>query len=54
MPLIAVGSNTHETAAALESLSDAVSIHHAAKAERAGAMARACVDASALGAALGG
>ena len=54
VPLIAVGSNTHDTAAALESLSDAVSVHHAAKAERAGAMARECVDASALSAALGG
>jgi len=54
VPLIAVGSNTHDTAAALESLSDTVSVHHAAKAERAGAMARECVDASALSAALGG
>ena len=54
VPLIAVGSNTHDTAAALESLSGAVSVHHAAKAERAGAMARECVDASALSAALGG
>ena len=54
VPLIAVGRNTHEAAAALESLSEAVSIHHAAKAERAGAMARECVDASALSAALGG
>lgn len=54
VPLIAVGQNTHETAAALESLSAAVSIHHTAKAERAGAMARECVDASALSAALGG
>ena len=54
VPLIAVGSNTHETAAALETLSGAVSIHHAAKAERAGAMARECVDAPALSAALGG
>ncbi len=54
VPLIAVGGNTHETAAALELLSDAVGIHHAAKAERAGAMARECVDASALIAALGG
>ena len=54
VPLIAVGSNTHDTAAVLESLSDAVSVHHAAKAERAGAMARECVDASALSAALGG
>lgn len=54
VPLIAVGSNTHETAAALESLSDAVSVHHAAKAERARAMALECVDAPALSAALGG
>ena len=54
VPLIAVGSNTHDTAAALESLSGAVSVHHAAKAERAGAMARERVDASALSAALGG
>jgi hypothetical protein len=54
VPLIAVGRNTHETAAALESLGDAVSIHHAAKAERAGAMALESVDASALSAALGG
>lgn len=54
VPLIAVGRNTHEAAAALESLGDAVSIHHAAKAERAGAMALESVDASALSAALGG
>ena len=54
VPLIAVGRNTHEAAAALETLHDAVSIHHAAKAERAGAMARECVDASALSAALEG
>ena len=52
--LIATGRNTHETATALESLSAVVSIHHAAKAERAGAMAQECVDASALSAALGG
>ncbi|MDE2836593.1 MAG: DRTGG domain-containing protein [Chloroflexota bacterium] len=54
VPLIAVGSNTHETAEALESLSAAVSVHHTAKAARAGAMALECVDASALSAALGG
>jgi len=54
VPLIVVGNNTHETAAALETLDDAVSIHHAAKAERAGAMARERVDASALSEALEG
>ena len=54
VPLIAVGSNTHDTAAALESLGGAVSVHHAAKAERAGAMARERLDAAALSAALGG
>ena len=54
VPLIAVGLKTHEAAAALESLNDAVSVHHAAKAERAGAMARERLDASALSAALGG
>ncbi len=54
VPLIAVSSNTQDTAAALESLGDAVSVHHPAKAERAGAMAREWVDASALSAALGG
>ena len=54
VPLIAVGRNTHETAAVLETLSAAVSVHHAAKAARAGAMVLECVDASALSAALGG
>ena len=54
VPLIAVGRNTHEAAAALETLSETVSIHHAAKAERAGAMMSDHVDAAALRAALGG
>ena len=54
VPLIAVKRNTHETAAALESLNGAASVHHTAKAERAGAMALECVDASALSTALGG
>ena len=53
VPLLAVRRTTHEAAAALESLSGAVSIHHSAKAERAGAMAQERVDASALSAALG-
>ena len=53
-PLIAVKRNTHEAAAALETLSEAVTFRHPAKAERAGAMARERLDAAAIGAAIGG
>lgn len=54
VPLIAVRRDTHEAAAALETLSESVTFHHPAKAERAGAMARERLDAAALAAALGG
>ena len=54
VPLIAVRRDTHEAAAALETLSASVTFHHPAKAERAGAMARERLDAAALAAALGG
>ena len=52
-PLIAVARDTHEAAAALETLSDRVTFRHPAKAERAGAMARERLDAAALDAAIG-
>ena len=54
VPLIAVRRDTHEAAAALETLSASVTFHHPAKAERVGAMARERMDAAALAAALGG
>lgn len=54
VPLIAVRRDTHEAAAALETLSASVTFHHPAKAERAGAMARESLDAAALAAAIGG
>lgn len=54
VPLIAVRRDTHEAAAALETLSASVTFHHPAKAERAGAMARERLDAAALAAAIGG
>ena len=55
VPLIAVAErDTHETAAALETLGAAATPHHPAKAERAGAMALERLDAAALGAAVGG
>lgn len=54
VPLIAVKRDTHEAAAALETLSGAVTFRHPAKAERAGAMARERLDAAALAAAIGG
>lgn len=55
VPLIAVAErDTHETAAALETLAPAVTMHHPAKAERAGAMALERLDAAALSAAVGG
>ena len=54
VPLIAVAErDTHETAAALETLG-AATAHHPAKAERAGAMALERLDAAALSAAVGG
>lgn len=55
VPLIAVAErDTHQTAAALETLGAAVTVHHPAKAERAGAMALERLDAAALSAAVGG
>lgn len=55
VPLIAVAErDTHQTAAALETLGSAVTVHHPAKAERAGAMALERLDAAALSAAAGG
>ena len=55
VPLIAVAErDTHQTAAALETLGSAVTVHHPAKAERAGAMAIERLDAAALSAAVGG
>ena len=55
VPLIAVAErDTHQTAAALETLGAAVTVHHPSKAERAGAMAIERLDAAALSAAVGG
>ena len=55
VPLIAVAErDTHETAAAIETLGAAATVHHPAKAERAGAMALERLDAAALSAAVGG
>ena len=52
VPLIAVRQNTHEAAAALESLGALVSVHHAAKAERAAELLNTHADMSALSAVL--
>ena len=52
-PLIAVSQNTHETAAALESLSAAVTVHHPDKARRAAELLDANVDMAAMSLAVG-
>ena len=52
-PLIAVSQNTRETAAALESLSAAVTVHHPDKAQRAAELLDANVDMAAMSLAVG-
>ena len=52
-PLIAVPQNTHEAAAALESLSAAVTVHHPDKAQRAAELLDANVDMAAMSLAVG-
>ncbi len=52
-PLIAVPQNTHEAAAALESLSAAVTVHHPDKARRAAELLDANVDMAAMSLAVG-